>query len=149
MRFIQLFFTWHVTWNTILSLISMNRHGFGQEDHQGTLVQKVRSGSESSGASCSKVIWSDFGSDWIKSWKWCSEEEKGFWIRIRSQNPILVLIWINSSVCVVQKVLVRFWCFWSKKQDYSDPGRRGDFRNKNLIKAAAIYTKCKYHIFLH
>ncbi len=36
-----------------LSLISMNWHGFRQEDHQGTLVQKVKSGSESSGASCS------------------------------------------------------------------------------------------------
>ncbi len=35
--------------------------------------------------------------DWIKSWKWAVQKKKGFWNQIRSQNPILVLIWIKLS----------------------------------------------------
>ncbi len=49
-----------------------------------------------------KVIWLDFGH------RIGSNLENGLFkrIQIRSQNPILVLIWIKSSVCVVQNVLV-------------------------------------------
>ncbi len=60
------------------------------------------------GTSCSKVIWLDFGHQIESNLEnGLFKRKKGFWIRIRSQNPILGLIWIKSSVCVVQNVLVK------------------------------------------
>ncbi len=60
-----------------------------------------------------------WSSDWIKSWKCVVQKtKKRFWIRIRSQNILLVLIWIKSTVCVVQKKIVRSGYFWSEKKNW-------------------------------
>ncbi len=67
--------------------------------------------------------------------------EKRFWIRIRSQIKILVLIWITSSICVVQNVFVRLGYFWSKKLNRFDPSRRVDFRNKKCNRTLKLVQK--------
>ncbi len=62
----------------------------------------------------------------------CSKKKKD--PEIGLDHKIVVLIRIRSSVCVVQKFLVRLEMnLILKEQDYTDPSRRVDFRNKNEV----------------
>jgi len=68
----------------------------------------------------------------------CSKGKEGIWNQIKSGNPILVLIWIKPSVCVVQNLDK----FDPKKQDYPDPNRgvgfQGGFQEENVVKLGQI-----------
>jgi len=62
----------------------------------------------------------------------CSNGKEGIWNQIRSGNPILVLIWIKPSVCVVQNLSVGLIKKQTNKQtnkrDYPDPNKGQDFK---------------------
>ncbi len=59
------------------------------------------------------------------------KRKKGFWNRIRSHNPVLVLIWIKPSVCVVQNFFVGLgYLLIQKIWIIQKDGFRVDFWNK-------------------